>query len=232
MIVAVAGGKGGVGKSTIAVALGRALDAVVVDGDLATPDLPCGHGPTLSDVLADRAEPLDAVYERNSVQYLPCGRALAGTRSAKLTAFSRVVDRLERSYSRVVIDCPAGLARDVGVELESAQLAVLVTTPDRSALGDALRTHELALALDTPIAAVVLNRADPDVAGTVVDRVEHELGATTVLIDEQPSLREPINCGQPIQDIHPDCDAVAAIETVARSIDRYGRRRSDRPSGP
>jgi len=106
MIVAVSGGKGGVGKSTIALNLGRELDAVVVDGDLTTADLPRGHGPNLHDVLAGRADPLEAIDRRDAVRVLPCGRTLAGARAADLTAFARVIDRIERAFGRVLVDCP------------------------------------------------------------------------------------------------------------------------------
>ncbi len=140
MIVAVSGGKGGVGKSTVSLNLGRELGAIVVDADLATADLPRGSGPDLHDVLAGRADPLEAVEPIGSVRFLPCGRTLAGARASNLARLPRVVDRLERECGRVVVDCPAGLARDVGVQLECAHVSVLVTAPTESALVDAVRT--------------------------------------------------------------------------------------------
>ncbi|MFC4541097.1 MinD/ParA family protein [Halosolutus amylolyticus] len=228
MIVAVTGGKGGVGKSTVSLNLGRELDAVVVDADLATADLPRGNGPDLHDVLAGRANPLAAVERIGPVRFLPCGRTLAGARAADLTELTRVVDRLERECGRVVVDCPAGLARDVGIQLESAHVAVLVTTPTEPALVDALRVREVALDLDTPIASVVLNRASSGENESLAARVERELGATTAVIEERPAVDEAMAQWRPVRDVHPDCAAIEAFETVARAIERCERRLSGR----
>ncbi|MXV63273.1 P-loop NTPase [Natronorubrum sp. JWXQ-INN-674] len=228
MIVAVGGGKGGVGKSTVSLNLAGELDAVVVDADLATADLPRGRGPDLHDVLAGRADPLEAVESFGSVRVLSCGRTLAGARASKLAALTDVVDRLERECGRVVIDCPAGLARDVGVQLRSVHVAVLVTTPSESAFVDALRTRRVALELETPIAAIVLNRAPTDVTDQVVTRVERELGAPTSVIEEHAAVDDAMERGRPVREVHSDCDAIDGFESVARSIERAEKRLSDR----
>ena len=223
MIVAVTGGKGGVGKSTVSLNLGRELDAVVVDADLSTADLPRGHGPDLHDVLAGRTPPLAAVERIGSVRLLPCGRTLAGARAAELTELPDVIDRLERECGRVVIDCPAGLARDVGIQLECAHVAVLVTTPNEPAIVDAVRTHELALELETPVAAVVLNRASGG-AGRLARRIERTLGATTTVIDDLPAVDDAMAQRRPLREIQPECEAIDAFETVSRSIERCEQR--------
>lgn len=228
MIVAVSGGKGGVGKSTVSLNLGRELDAVVVDADLATADLPRGTGPDLHDVLAGRTDPLDAVESIGSVRFLPCGRTLAGARASELTELPRAVDRLERTCGRVVIDCPAGLARDVGVQLERAHVAVLVTTPTEPAVVDALRTRRIALELDTPIASIVLNRAPATEHDRLAGRVERELGAPTSVIEEQPAIDDAMERARPARDVHPDCPAISAFESVARSVERCEKRLSGR----
>lgn len=161
MIVAVAGGKGGVGRSTVAHNLGYELDAVVVDGDLATPDLPSDHGPGIEDVLAGRIDPTDAVRRLGSVRLLPCSGTLAGAFAADTSRFPAAIERVEHEFGDVVIDCPADLSRYVGVQFGCADCSILVTTPDRVALLDTLRTKRFAVDLDAPIARVALNRVDP-----------------------------------------------------------------------
>ncbi len=228
MIVAVTGGKGGIGKSTVSLNLGRELDAVVVDADLSTADLPRGDGPDLHDVLAGRSRALEAVQRIGPVRFLPCGRTLAGARASDLTEFPGVVDRLERECGRVVVDCPAGLARDVGIQLESAHVAVLVTTPDESALVDALRTRQLSLDLETPIASVVVNRVRTDGAADLATRVERKLGATTTVIDELPAVDDAMAQWRPVRDTQSECEAIEAFETVAQSVERCEKRLSGR----
>ncbi|MFC7213592.1 MinD/ParA family protein [Saliphagus sp. GCM10025334] len=229
MIVAVAGGKGGVGKSTMALNLGAELGAVVVDADLAAADLPTGsgRGPDLHDVLVGRATPLDAVDSTGPVRILPCGRTLEGARASDLAELPRVVDALDRRFGRVVVDCPAGLARDVGVQLASADAAMLVTTPSKVAIHDAYRTHQLALALETPIAAVVVNRSRSRRDERLLDSVERHFGAPVVRIETRPAITEAQSLGRPLRAVAPECPALDALEALSRMIERRGRRYSE-----
>ena len=193
MIVTVTGGKGGVGKSTVAYALAAALDGLVVDGDLAMADLPTDGGPALHDVLAGRTDPLDAVRETGPVTTLPGGRTLAGARAAAVTELAPVLERLDQAYRWVVVDSPAGLHADVGVPLAAAGAAVLVTTPDAAALADALRVRALARELETGLCRVVLNRAGPDAPTRAVAT---RFGAPVVALPESDALaRQPYRTG-------------------------------------
>lgn len=228
MIVAIAGGKGGVGKSTTALNLGRELDAVVVDADLTSADLPPATGADLHDVLAGRANPTDACEQIGSVQILPCGRSLAGAHAATLRSFQSTVDRLERECGRVVIDCPSGLARDVGIQLRAADLVVLVTTPHQSAMVDAHRTHRLALTLETPIATTVVNMAvDPD-HRAIARRLGTALASPTVMLEKQDAVATVQATWTPVCDYEPAAPAVETFETIARRVRRCETRRSAR----
>jgi septum site-determining protein MinD len=164
VICAVAGGKGGVGKTTVALNLGYELDAVVVDADLGMADVPAGRGPDLHDVLAGRAAPVEAVREGGPVDVLPCGRSLVGARTAEVTALVAAVNRVERAYGDVVVDCPAGMAADVGIPLFAAGRCVLVTVPG-AAVADVLDIEGLS-AVET---SAVAEQSDAGGAGEDVD---------------------------------------------------------------
>jgi septum site-determining protein MinD len=214
MIVAVTGGKGGVGKSTVALNLGAALDAVVVDADLDMADLPAGRGPDLHDVLADRASPHEAVREAGAVPLVPCGRTLAGARAADPTALDAVLVRLERTYGVVVIDCPAGLRSDAGIPLLVAEACVVVTRPTRAALSDAVRARELARAVDADLAAVALNRTDRSDAR----RVAALLGGPTVPIPYSEALAAAQAAGLPVFETAPGSTAAARLADLGDRV--------------
>ena len=215
MILAVAGGKGGVGKSTLAYELGAALDALVVDADLGMADLPGGgRGPDLQDVLAGRADPVEAVRP-GPVDLLPCGRSLAGARLADVRRLREAVT--VPGYDHVVVDSPAGLRVDAGAPLAAAGACVLVASSTRWALADAMAARELARELDCGLAAVALNR--------VVDRpparaVGRALGAPATAVPADPRLARTLETGTPVVASAPESAPARAVDALADAVRR------------
>lgn len=214
MIVAVTAGKGGVGKSTVALNLAATLEGVVVDADLSMADLPAGQGPDLHDVLAGRADPLEAVHETGTVGIVPCGRSLAGARASDVTALAEALARLDAHYGTVVVDCPAGLRSDVGLPLFAADACVVVARPTEAALTDAMRVRELARTVETPLLRVVLNRA-PEMD---TDDVAAALGAPVLRLPESDLLARTQRDGIPVRAVDPDCPVARRFDRLAEAV--------------
>jgi len=172
-VFAVAGAKGGVGKTTTTLDLAAALAnaghaVVVVEADLAMAnavdflDLPAeaGSGPTLHDVLADTTPVSEATYAApGGFDIVPSGVDLAGFAAAGIESLDPVVEQLRPEYDAVLIDTPAGVTRETLYPVEIADETVLVSTPRAASVRDADKTVEMIERLGGTVRGVVFTRS-------------------------------------------------------------------------
>jgi flagellar biosynthesis protein FlhG len=171
-IIALASGKGGVGKTSVCVNLAIALSALnkrttLLDADLglANADVLCGLSPTkrLEHVVGLGGAPSPAVPAsmREIAIEAPGGfRLIPGAagiaRMADLDHHQRSrllagLVELERDSDLVLIDTAAGLARDVITFMQIADLGIILATPDPTSITDAYALIKCALT-ERPVA--------------------------------------------------------------------------------
>jgi septum site-determining protein MinD len=160
---------------------------------------------------------VESVREQGPVALLPCGRSLASLRAADPAELVDAVRAVRQEYGRVVIDSPAGMHGDAGVALLAGDGAVLVTRPTRTALAGAIRTRELARAIETPLARVVLNRIQGD---GEYQRLASTLGAPVIPVPESDTLAAAQRAGQPIRAVAPDSAVRERFSRVAQAVER------------
>lgn len=163
-MLAIAGGKGGCGKTTTALGLARALAELghrplVVDADLDMPDLHhragVDSGPGIT-AAAHSERPADVTQ---SSSRFPGVDILPGC-DADLETATEVFGTLRDYAEPVLLDCPAGAGPDAVAPLRVADGTVILSTPRQRSLRDAAKTAAMARHLDAPPAAVVLVRSD------------------------------------------------------------------------
>lgn len=168
-VIAVASGKGGVGKTTVTANLGIALslleeDVLILDMDINMANLELvlgleGKPVTLQDVLAGEENIYNAIYEGpGGVNIVPAGLNLPNLRYMKRERMEKVFTDLIGNVGIILIDSPAGLERDALAAMSPADEMILVTTPEVTALADTLKTKLLAERMGINILGVVLNR--------------------------------------------------------------------------
>lgn len=177
-VCTVAGGNGGVGKTTTAINLGAALAArgyetVIVDADLAMPNVADLLGvdveTSLHDVLAASATLSETLTDAGGLTIIPGETNLDAYADADPKKLPKVVNTLARTYDVVVIDTAAGLSTETTIPLELADGVVLVTTPDHVSLTDTGKTGTLSEMVDSPILGALLVRATAETPITDID---------------------------------------------------------------
>ncbi|NUK26349.1 AAA family ATPase [Streptomyces lunaelactis] len=156
-VVAIAGGKGGVGTTLIAVQLALAAQAsghhtALVDMDLQSGDIASYLDVQFRRSIVDLAgiqdiSPRvlqDAVFRHETGLGLLLAPA-EGERGEEVTdrAARQVVSALRQRYQVVVIDCGSQMSSANATAIEMAETAVLVTTPDVVAVRGAKRMVRL-----------------------------------------------------------------------------------------
>jgi flagellar biosynthesis protein FlhG len=225
-MIAITGGKGGVGKSTIAinlaVAYGRRRGRVLaLDGDAGMADLNIllGVAPERSLLDVVRGVPADEVIvEAHGIHLMPALNGSYALANLDDVARRRIFDSvatLGRRFDTLVIDTPAGLGQNAVAFAGVAADVIVVATPEPLSLADAyacmkvLRTRAgLQRALVIPNGVRTQQEAD-DVVERLRNLNDRFLGVELAAAA----------AGVPLVLHAPESPAARALVKVARRID-------------
>lgn len=148
-VIAVASGKGGVGKSNVCVNFALGLQAaghhpIVIDTDVgfANIELLLGVRPVynLLDVLRGHNIWEVITYSPTGLPFLSAGTGLTDIHSLHPSQMTRMIDQLaflSQRFDFVLIDSGAGMGANVKQLLSAADDLIIVTTPEPTAIADA-----------------------------------------------------------------------------------------------
>ena len=238
--IALASGKGGVGKSNIALNLSILLSAAgnrvaLVDADLGLANLDVllnvdVHG-NLSHVIAGSRPLAEIVVDLPcGVQFVPGASGIAHL--ANLSEFQRghllaELSALEGENDIIVVDCGAGIGRDVIQLTASADNAVIVTAPEPTAITDAYAVIKVLKrqGYQGKVSLLVNLAADRQEARDTYQRVagvaRQFLGcrvfdAGHVLTD--PRVAESVRRREPFVLAYPKCPASRCLAALANRL--------------
>ncbi len=231
-VYAIAGGKGGVGKTTTVANLATALsaagyDVVAVDVDLGMAnlgpvlDIQPDDGATIHNVLAGDAGIKEATYTTDrGFAVIPGTQALDEYAGADPSRLQYATGPLTDEYEIILLDLSAGLSDEVIAPLQLADSVVLVTTPDVVAIRDAAKTGELTARVGGAVEGVAVNRArDDPQTEELIDELGDEV-LTAIPNDERITMSNII--AQPVSEAARSFSDLAATlvgEEVLEEID-------------
>ncbi len=234
--ILICSGKGGVGKTTLTANLGIALakqgvSTAVLDADFGLRNLDLLLGLenrivyTAQEVLAGTCRLEQALVRHKqepNLSLLPAGnpRMLEWLTPDDM---QRIVGLLAERFDYVLIDCPAGIEEGFKNAAAAAREALVVTTPEVSAVRDADRVIGLLQARDIQPLQLVLNRVRPKMMANqemlAVQDVTDILALPLLgLVLEDEQVIVSTNRGEPLTLNGTQSPAAQAYTNVARRL--------------
>lgn len=216
-VIVITSGKGGVGKTTTSANIGTALakdgnKVVLIDTDIGLRNLDLLLGLenrivyTIVDVVEERCKLKQALVKDKKNPNL-CLLAAAQTRDkSAVTAeqLKEICDTLKEDFDYILVDCPAGIEQGFQNAVAGANEAIVVTTPEMSAIRDADRIIGLLEAKEeVQRYRLLVNRVRPNLIKSndmmSVDDVVEILSCDLIgIIPEDTGVITSTNKGEPI----------------------------------
>lgn len=242
-VIAVASGKGGVGKTSVSINLACQLahlgqKVLLLDADLglANADILLGVRPkwTLADVMAERCSLDEAIVKSPSgVRLIPAAsgvKSMVDLNTHELAGLIGALSELEENFDVLLVDSAAGISDSVLTLSGACHHVLVVSTPEPTAIADAYALIKL-LNRDTgvPHFQVVFNMCDTesqargaferlnDVAHRFLDINLFYAGS----IPRDTFLNRAIRQQTPVVEQFPGSAAAQAIHRLAKKVDQW-----------
>jgi septum site-determining protein MinD len=226
--IAIASGKGGVGKTTIAANLGVALSrfgkkVLLMDMDIAMPNLEIITGlrnpPVgLVDVLEGRLEIERVLYTGpEGTRVIPPGLILNGYTEKNIGKIRDVIKRVKAyDYEYTILDMPPG--REAVEILDRGMEALLVVNPDKASILDALNMKLLLEKKGARVLGAVLNRSEGD-ENFWIEEIEKVLETSVVaVIPESRIVKEAFEREECFVEVEPESGPSREIMRLAEGL--------------
>jgi septum site-determining protein MinD len=236
-VIVVTSGKGGVGKTTITASIGAALAlqgkrVAVVDMDIGLRNLDVVMGLenrivfNIVDIIQGRCKIKQAAIKDRRIDnlYLIPASQSDDKNAIKPENMVWLCGKLKKEFDITLLDCPAGIEQGFRNSIVAADEAVVVCTPEVSAVRDADRIIGLLYAQSiTP--KLIVNRIVPRMVENG-DMLSHEDVVEVLsidllgLIEMDEYVVVSTNTGTPLV-LEPDSKAGKALQRIALRLDGH-----------
>ena len=225
--IAIASGKGGVGKTTITANFGLALaklgkKVIMVDADLDMANLELvlgmeGRPITLKELISGEAEIEDVMYEvTKNAWFVPAGISPQQFKRVDPEKLIKIINQFKEKADYVLVDCPAGIGRDTIACFAACKQTILVITPEPMSATDGYKTLHSAEKMGSDLKGIILNMIKKE-KGELSEKDITSLFNSPILarIKEDEELKKSVLQGKPLMKNKPNNESAQEIMKMA-----------------
>ncbi|MBT3836044.1 P-loop NTPase [Candidatus Woesearchaeota archaeon] len=228
--IAVASGKGGVGKTTSTLNIGQALinigkRVVLVDANLVTPNLALQLGlvnpeGTINKFLRKEKSLKDVTYlHETGLSVIPASPSYHEFQKTNSQNLTEVFEHLDDTTDFVLLDSPSGLGYEVSHVIKHSDEVLVIVNPHLSSVMDALKTMQLAKANDTMVAGIVMNMSHKGKHEMSPLEVEQILGLPIIAnIRHSKKMRKALHKQMPATYLYPRSKVGKEFRKIAEHL--------------
>lgn len=241
-VIAVSGGKGGVGKTNVSVNLALALGqmgrrVVLMDADLglANVDVQLGISPkqNLFDVISGNADLRDVLVDAHGIKVVPAAsgvQRMSQLEPAEHAGLVQAFSEIGNDIDVLIIDTAAGIADSVITFTRAAQEVLLVVADEPSSITDAYALMKvLNKENDVDRFRVVANMARNQSEAKNIYQKLHTVSERFLdltlkfegMIPFDENLRKAVQKQKPVLLASPNTEASIAIRKLAERVDAW-----------
>ncbi len=230
-VIGIVSGKGGVGKTTVAINLAATLarfdkDVLIVDANLTTSHVGLYLGMyyfpvTLDMLLAGRKIDVARAIYRHYLGFkiLPLSISLEDVRKAKMKMFPSIIEKLKPFGKIVLIDSAPGFGKESIASIEASDELLIVANPDIACVNEIKKIVEISKKLRKKILGVVLNRVKFNPFELSKREIEIETGCKVIgIIPENDIFKKALFLKTPAVELDPRGEIAIRFSEICNKI--------------